>query len=167
MEVIGASALLYDSSPISSSRIRRALANGSIEKANEMLGYMYSISGTVVHGLQNGRKMGFPTANLGPYCDLMQIPANGVYAAIATVEGKSYPAMLNIGFRPTFNGEGNRTIEAHIIDFSKDIYFQPLTLQFVSYIRPEKKFCSPSELALQLAKDKETARVIIKSKIEL
>lgn len=167
MEVIGATALLYDSSPISSSRIRRALANGSIEKANEMLGYQYSISGTVVHGLQNGRKMGFPTANLGPYCDLMQIPANGVYAAIATVEGKNYPAMLNIGFRPTFNGEGNRTIEAHIIDFSKDIYFQPLTLQFVSYIRAEKRFCSPSELALQLAKDKETAREIIKSKIEL
>ncbi len=167
MKVIGASALQFDGKPISSSRIRRKLAAGNIEKANNMLGYLYSISGTVVHGMQNGRKMGFPTANLGPYCDLMQIPCNGVYSAIASVDGASYPAMVNIGFRPTFNGQDNRTIEAHILNFSEDIYFKPLTLQFVSYIRSERKFNSPNELAQQLAIDKDTADKTIKSIIQL
>ena len=79
MDVIPADAYLYEGSPISSSRIRRELVAGNVKAANAMLGYRYTISGTVIHGMQNGRKMGFPTANLGPYCEFMQIPADGVY----------------------------------------------------------------------------------------
>ena len=157
MEVIPASAYLYEGSPISSSRIRRELVSGNVKQANEMLGYRYTISGTVIHGLQNGRKMGFPTANLGPYCEFMQIPADGVYAALATVDGETWPAMLNIGFRPTFEGKA-RTIEAHLLDFDRDIYFHELSLEFVEFLRPERRFSSPQELASQLEADRNKVR---------
>ena len=157
MEVIPADACLYEGTPISSSRIRRELVAGNVKAANDMLGYRYTISGTVIHGLQNGRKMGFPTANLGPYCEFMQIPADGVYASIATVDGETWPAMLNIGFRPTFEGKA-RTIEAHLLGFDRDIYFHELTLEFVDFLRPEKRFSSPQELAAQLETDREKTR---------
>ena len=160
MEVIKADAMLYEGSPISSSRIRRALDKGDVRTAAGMLGYRYTISGQVIHGLQNGRKMGFPTANLGPYCEFMQIPADGVYCALATVDGETHPAMLNIGYRPTFEGKA-RTIEAHLLDFDRDIYFKELTLQFVSFIRPERRFQSPAELAAQLESDRSEGLQII------
>ena len=160
MEVIPADAYLYDGAPISSSRIRRELVAGNVKAANDMLGYRYTISGTVIHGMQNGRKMGFPTANLGPYCEFMQIPADGVYSALATVDGETWPAMLNIGFRPTFEGKA-RTIEAHLLGFERDIYFHELTLEFVDFLRPEKRFGSPQELAAQLETDRNKVRQTI------
>ena len=160
MEVIPADACLYEGFPISSSRIRRELVAGNVKAANDMLGYRYTISGTVIHGMQNGRKMGFPTANLGPYCEFMQIPADGVYSSIATVDDEVWPAMLNIGFRPTFEGKA-RTIEAHLLGFDRDIYFHELTLQFVDYLRPEKRFDSPQELAAQLEADRNQVRQTI------
>ena len=153
MEVIPADAYLYEGVPVSSSRIRRELMAGNVKAANDMLGYRYTISGTVIHGMQNGRKMGFPTANLGPYCEFMQIPADGVYSALAMVDGETWPAMLNIGFRPTFEGKA-RTIEAHLLGFDRDIYFHELTLEFVDFLRPEKRFDSPQELAAQLEADR-------------
>jgi riboflavin kinase/FMN adenylyltransferase len=122
-----------------------------------MLGYRYTISGTVIHGLHNGRKMGFPTANLGPYCEYMQIPADGVYSALATVNDETLPAMLNIGYRPTFEGNA-RTIEAHLLGFDRDIYFQKLTLEFVDFLRPERRFDSPRSLAAQLEIDRSMVR---------
>jgi riboflavin kinase/FMN adenylyltransferase len=97
--------------------------------------------------------MGFPTANLGPYCEFMQIPADGVYSAYATVDHETWPAMVNIGYRPTFEGKA-RTIEAHLLGFDRDIYFHPLTIEFVDYIRAERKFSSPQELAAQLDADR-------------
>ena len=160
MEVIPANAYLYEGSPISSSRIRRELVAGNVRAANNMLGYRYTISGTVIHGLQNGRKMGFPTANLGPYCEFMQIPADGVYSSIAKVDGEVWPAMLNIGFRPTFEGKA-RTIEAHLLGFDRDIYFHELTLEFVDFLRPERRFESPQELAAQLEADRNKVRQTI------
>ncbi len=153
MEVLRADALMYGESPISSSRIRRCLSEGNVTDAAGMLGYRYTLSGQVIHGLQNGRKMGFPTANLGPYCEFMQMPADGVYCALATVDGETYPAMVNIGYRPTFEGKA-RTIEAHLLNFDRDIYFRELTLEFVKFIRPERRFQSPSELAVQLESDR-------------
>ena len=162
MEVIPADAFLYQGSPISSSRIRRELVAGNVSEANDMLGYRYSISGTVIHGLQNGRKMGFPTANLGPYCEFMQIPADGVYAAFATVDGEVWPAMVNIGFRPTFEGKA-RTIEAHLLGFDRDIYFHDLTLDFVEFLRAERRFDSPQELAAQLDADRRKVHETIRS----
>ena len=162
MEVIPADAFLYQGSPISSSRIRRELVAGNVSEANDMLGYRYSISGTVIHGLQNGRKMGFPTANLGPYCEFMQIPADGVYAAFATVDGEVWPAMVNIGFRPTFEGKA-RTIEAHLLGFDRDIYFHDLTLDFVEFLRAERRFDSPQDLAAQLDADRRKVLETIRS----
>ena len=153
MEVIPADAFLFEGSPISSSRIRRELVAGNVKAAASMLGYRYTLCGTVIHGLQNGRKMGFPTANLGPYCEFMQIPADGVYAAIATVDSETWPAMVNIGDRPTFEGKA-RTIEAHLLGFDRDIYFHELTLRFVDFMRPERRFASPQELAAQLEADR-------------
>ncbi len=157
MDIIPADAYLYEGSPVSSSRIRRELVAGNVKAANDMLGYRYTISGTVIHGLQNGRKMGFPTANLGPYCEFMQIPADGVYSALATVDGETWPAMLNIGFRPTFQGTA-RTIEAHLLGFDRDIYFHELKLEFVDFLRPEKRFSSPQQLAAQLEADRNKVR---------
>ena len=157
MEVIPADAYLYEGAPVSSSRIRRELVAGNVKAANDMLGYRYTISGTVIHGLQNGRKMGFPTANLGPYCEFMQIPADGVYSALAAVDGETWPAMLNIGFRPTFQGNA-RTIEAHLLGFDRDIYFHELKLEFVDYLRPERRFSSPQQLAAQLEADRDKVR---------
>ena len=157
MDIIPADAYLYEGSPVSSSRIRRELVAGNVKAANDMLGYRYTISGTVIHGLQNGRKMGFPTANLGPYCEFMQIPADGVYSALATVDGETWPAMLNIGFRPTFQGTA-RTIEAHLLGFDRDIYFRELKLEFVDFLRPEKRFSSPQQLAAQLEADRNKVR---------
>ena len=161
MEVISADAYMYEGAPVSSSRIRRELVAGNVKTANEMLGYRYTISGTVIHGMQNGRKMGFPTANLGPYCEFMQIPADGVYSALATVDGETWPAMLNIGFRPTFEGKA-RTIEAHLLGFDRDIYFHELTLEFVDFLRPERRFESPQELAAQLEADRNQVRLTLK-----
>ena len=163
MEVIPADAYLYEGAPISSSRIRRELVAGNVKVANDMLGYRYTICGTVIHGMQNGRKMGFPTANLGPYCEFMQIPADGVYSSIATVDGETWPAMLNIGFRPTFEGKA-RTIEAHLLGFDRDIYFHELTLEFVEFLRPERRFGSPEELAAQLEADRNQVRQTINIK---
>ena len=160
MDVIISDALNYMGTPISSSRIRRELTNGNIKEVNDMLGYRYTITGTVIHGMQNGRKMGFPTANLGPYCEYMHIPADGVYSALATVDGETWPAMLNIGFRPTFQGNA-RTIEAHLLDFDRDIYFHELSLQFVDFLRPEKRFDSPDSLARQLDSDRNRVRATI------
>ena len=162
MEVIGSDALNYEGSPISSSRIRRELSAGGIKAGNAMLGYRYSISGTVIHGLQNGRKMGVPTANLGPYCEFMQIPADGVYSAYATVDGEVWPAMVNIGFRPTFEGKA-RTIEAHLLGFDRDIYFHELTIEFVDFLRAERRFGSPQELAAQLDADRRKVHETISS----
>lgn len=161
MEVIPANAYLYQGIPVSSSRIRRELVAGNVKQAAAMLGYRYTISGTVIHGLQNGRKMGFPTANLGPYCEFMQIPADGVYSALASVDGETWPAMVNIGYRPTFEGKA-RTIEAHLVGFDRDIYFHELTIQFVDFLRAERKFNSPQELALQLDADRKQVLETIK-----
>ena len=161
MEVIPADAYLYQGIPVSSSRIRRELVAGNVKQAAAMLGYRYTISGTVIHGLQNGRKMGFPTANLGPYCEFMQIPADGVYSALASVDGETLPAMVNIGYRPTFEGKA-RTIEAHLVGFDRDIYFHEQTIQFVDFLRAERKFNSPQELALQLDADRKQVLETIK-----
>lgn len=161
MEVILSTALIYEGQPVSSSRIRRELSQGNMSQANTMLGHRYHIGGTVVHGLQNGRRMGFPTANLGPSCEFMQIPADGVYSALAHVDQETHYSMVNIGYRPTFQGQC-KTIEAHLFNFDRDIYFHELELEFVSFIRAERKFSNPQELAAQLELDKNTSLLTLK-----
>ena len=141
-------------SSISSTQIRKALENGDIGLANEMLGYSYGLYGVVVAGNRMGRTIGFPTANMQLYEPLKLVPCNGVYAVAVEVMGRQYRGMCNIGLRPTVDGKV-RTIETHILDFDEDIYGLPLRLRFLRRIRDERKFPSLNALKEQLLLDKQ------------
>ncbi len=157
IEVIKNEAFQIDGVNISSSVIRSFLKEGEIEMANQCLGYPYTIIGKVVNGYHEGRKLGFPTANLDISHFGQLIPAPGVYAVKARMENMVVwkHGMMNIGTRPTFNGKGI-TLETHIFNFDGDIYDQLLLVSFVKRIRGEQKFDGPEELALQLKEDEET-----------
>ena len=152
---------------VSSSAIRRLLKEGNVSRANLFLDRPYTITGCVTHGFAEGRKMGFPTANLDTTGYPLLIPANGVYGVWVkigcadAVMGKCevpnhagwLPAMLNIGTRPTFDGS-TTTIEANIFDFNDDIYGQPMTIAFCFRLRNEQRFDSVEALEEQLHKDR-------------
>lgn len=143
--------------PVSSSRIRQALAQGAIEEASLMLGHPYRVSGRVVAGKHLGHTIGFPTANLKPPHSTKLIPADGVYICVASISGRKSRAMVNIGTRPTVDGVNSmRTIEAHILDFDDDIYGKTLSLDFFHRLRSEIRFSSTAELAAQLRSDRES-----------
>lgn len=140
----------------SSSLIRTLLLDGNLKEANARLGYNYSLSGKVVSGYQIGRKIGFPTANIEVQDKL--IPKNGVYAAFATI-GKDTTrkkAIVNIGMRPTFNGN-ETTVEVHILGFEGDIYDKEISIELVSRLRDEQKFDSTEDLISQINMDKTSA----------
>lgn len=142
---------ILDGVRISSTHIRTLLTGGKTREANRFLGHSHILSGQVQSGKQLGRTIGFPTANL-PYPDsLLKLP-HGVYACRAQVGGKSCNAITNIGTRPTVSGAGI-TVEAHILDFSGDLYGQMMTLEFLDFIRPERKFDSLSDLQRQISED--------------
>lgn len=150
-----------DKEAISSSYIRACLLVGNVWGANEALGYAYSLTGRVTDGFHEGRKIGFPTANLNTDETGKLVPASGVYAVHVQLENEQHlrPAMMNIGTRPTYDGH-MQTLEVHIFDFNGDIYGQQLRVIFDRRIRNEMKFSSPQELAKQLEKDKEEVRRI-------
>lgn len=143
---------------ISSTRIRQALEKGSLEEANRLLGHPYSLTGKVVSGQHIGRTIGVPTANLrlpeGILC-----PAFGVYACKATIEGVAYPAVTNIGTRPTVGGQGV-TVEPWLLDFEGDLYGKTLTLEFYAYLRSEKKFENLQALQQEILKNAAETRKI-------
>ena len=141
------------SDDISSSSIRMLLSTSEIELANKYLGYEYSISGSVVHGYGIGRKIGFPTANIELPSKAKIVPANGAYVVAAQIEGEMFPAMLNIGLRPTFDGQ-KRTIEMHVLDYDRDIYGKEVKVIFRHCLRDEQKFAGTEELVMQLENDK-------------
>ena len=141
------------SDDISSSSIRNLLAQGDIETANRYLGYKYCISGSVVHGLGVGHTIGFPTANIELSDNSKVLPQNGAYVVAASVNGKMYRAMLNIGFRPTFGGE-YRTIELHVLDCNDDLYGADVKVCFEARLRGEYKFSSVEDLVSQLESDR-------------
>ena len=147
---------------ISSSLIRGAILNGNIEKANNWLGYPYSVSGQIIEGRKLGRKIGFPTANIKPYSEHKLIPANGVYAVEVQLDKKVMPGMLSIGSNPTVNTDINfMSIEVHILNFDEDIYGRNITVIFRKRLRDEKKFGNIQELAEQMEQDKqETLRLL-------
>lgn len=158
LDVVNADALKIDGGAVSSSAIRSCLLDGDVEQASTMLGYNYFIEGTVVGGFQNGRKIGFPTANVAvDYCDKL-IPANGVYAVHAVVDGDGFNGMLNIGTRPTFANGSNRSIEVFLFDFSGNIYSEHIRIEFFRRIRDEKKFACIEELKMQLEADEHECR---------
>ncbi len=156
LEVLLATELPADGCHVSSSAIRREIASGDVLAASVMLGRDYSISGTVVEGKQLGRTIGFPTANIRVTDPTKLIPGNGVYAARAiTADGTVYPAMVNIGHRPTVDTAGSPvSIEAHLIGLDRPIYGEELTLCFIRYMRPEQQFDSVEALKSRLALDR-------------
>ncbi|MCH5232035.1 MAG: riboflavin biosynthesis protein RibF [Muribaculaceae bacterium] len=140
---------------VSSSAIRKAVGNGEMEKAAEMLGRTYSLRGKVEKGNSLGHTIGFPTANVKPDPDIA-IPASGVYAArVKAPDGKVYPAMVNIGTRPTVKRGNDIVIEAHLIGWEGDLYGKQISIRFVKRLRDEKQFGSIEELKEQLRHDKE------------
>lgn len=136
---------------ISSSRIRELISDGNIEPANELLGRNFSLSGIVCEGKQLGRKLGFPTANVF-FNEHTVIPRNGVYKTLVTVENDSYTAITNTGINPTVGGEALRT-ETYIPDFNRNIYGKEIKIEFLSFIREERKFDSIEELKTQIKQD--------------
>ena len=125
---------------ISSSEIREALKNGSIEQANRLLTYEYTITGRVVEGFKVGRTIGYPTANIELSDPGKIIPAMGVYGVRVKWKNLQYKGMLNIGNRPTLDNGQNTSIEVHILDFNSDIYNETLEIDFICKIRDEQKF---------------------------
>jgi riboflavin kinase/FMN adenylyltransferase len=154
MAVVQGDPIEVSSIRVSSSKVRRLLAEGLVEQAAECLGRPYMLSGRVVCGEHIGREMGFPTANLQLADDGKLIPASGVYAVKVKLEGSAelYHGMMNIGSRPTFGGQ-HQTLETHIFHFGGDIYGQQMTVLFVSRLRSEKRFDSREALMLQLESD--------------
>jgi riboflavin kinase/FMN adenylyltransferase len=146
---------VVDGVPVSSSEIRALLKGGNVEQAARFLGRPYAFVGRVVRGVGRGRTLGFPTANVEPDRPLL-IPT-GVYACRATLGGAVHAAVVNVGIRPTF-GEQTLAVEAHLLDFSGDLYELPLALAFVRRLRGEQKFPGPDALRLQIARDIAVAR---------
>lgn len=146
----------YKDFVVSSTRIRRLVSEGRMDEAGALLGHYYTIDGTVVHGRHRGRGLGVPTANLRSDNEL--IPPRGVYATTMTVEGSAYPAITNVGSRPTFEGGDENAIETHLLDLSRDLYGAQLRLGFVLRLRDEKKFENADALKHQIDADRGQAR---------
>ncbi|MEJ2695342.1 MAG: bifunctional riboflavin kinase/FAD synthetase [Candidatus Sulfobium sp.] len=147
-----------DGEVISSTKIRKLLAEGNVEHAARLLGRIYAVTGVVVKGDSRGKGLGFPTANIAPKHSI--IPANGVYAVRFFVREKFYDGVANIGLRPTFD-ENRLTIEVHVLDFNEDIYGEEISLYFIGKIREERKFKSADDLVRQITSDIRTAKEML------
>jgi riboflavin kinase/FMN adenylyltransferase len=156
-DVVGVPAVTLNGEVVSSTAIRRAVADGDLTKATQMLGREYTILGTVKAGEQLGRKLGFPTANLSAHSE--QFPPNGVYVTEARLTGALYRGVANLGYRPTVTeGKPERLLELHLFDLNKDIYGEEVEVRFLRYLRPEQKFENIEALKAQIARDVEEAR---------
>ena len=155
-EVEQISAQEINDNAVSSTKIRNAILEGNISLANKYLGYNYTFSGEVVKGKQLGRTIGFPTANIHIKESYKLIPKNGVYIVKGNYNGTTIFGMMNIGNRPTVNGE-NQTIEINFFDFDEDIYNEIISIEILDFIRDEQKFDSLNLLKSQLNKDQQTS----------
>ncbi len=158
-------AVAIDDEKIGSSAIRQMMEAGNIKKAAKFLGRFYSFTGKVVSGLQRGRKIGFPTANIELSNPVKQMPKNGVYAVFMEIDGVLCQGVMNIGIRPTFDNKNEVFREVHLFDFSQDIYGKKVTVFLAEIIRNEQKFNGIEALAAQIKNDVETAQFILR-KIE-
>lgn len=152
-------AVMLDGVEVSSTKIRKALGEGDMARANAMLGAPYRISGTVVHGRHVGTSLGYPTANI-VIDESKMLPAQGVYALRACVDGRFYPAMANMGPQPTF-GTTKPILEVHIIGYEGDLYSQVVSVEFMKRIRDIRQFGTPDELRRQLSRDKDECVSIV------
>ncbi len=146
---------------ISSSSIRKALLHGDIILASSLLGRPPCLRGTVIHGEERGRMLGYPTANFLPAEDYL-IPKRGVYAVWANLDGKRVSGMMNIGMKPTFHDLYTTIVEVHFFDFSGDLYESEIMVHIVERLRDERKFNGVNELMIQLKKDKDKAEKILR-----
>ena len=153
-----------DDVSVSSTKIRRALHSGNLKTANNYLGYNFMLNGNVVNGKKLGGKIGYPTANIGVKETYKLIPKTGVYVVKSMIAEEIVFGMMNIGNRPTINGN-HQTIEVHFFDFNKDLYHQNLTIELLYFLRDEQKFDSLELLIDQLKKDESIARDYIKNNL--
>lgn len=139
---------------VSSTKIRRALLAGELDKANDYLGRPYLVEGRVVRGDGRGRSIGLPTANVEPIDPEKLLPGNGVYCVRMTVDGRELRGMANIGVRPTFTDGTVRTLEVNLFDFDQDIYDHVVNVEFRKFVRSEQKFPSKEAFLAQLEEDR-------------
>lgn len=152
----------YKDFVVSSTRVRHLIGEGRVDEAAALLGHRYFLDGLVVHGAKRGRELGFPTANLHTANELL--PAHGIYATVATVNGVQYRSVTSVGVRPTMTeGEsvGRVTIETYLLDVSMDLYGQSMRLSFVQWLRPEEKFDTLDALSAQIARDCDAGREVL------
>jgi riboflavin kinase/FMN adenylyltransferase len=140
IRVIQASEYQVEGENVSSTKIRLLLKSGEILRANSLLSYRYTLSGKIVEGFQVGRTIGFPTANIRSWERFKVVPALGVYAVLVHIRDIIYKGMLYIGTRPTLHNDPEISVEVNIFDFSGDLYEQSLTVEFVDFIRGDRKF---------------------------
>lgn len=146
------------SAPVASTVVRAAIKAGDVYKATSLLGRVHSVHGRVRHGMQRGKGLlGFPTANIDP--GPLLLPPHGVYACLAVLDGKFYPAATNLGVNPSFDGT-TPSLEAHMLDFEGDLYGHELRLYFLHFLRPEQKFETIEQLKEQIGRDVEKTRQI-------
>jgi len=161
--VSGVETVQVDGETVSSTRIREAVASGNFDLARRLLGREFTLLGTVVKGRKLGRTLGFPTANLAVESE--QFPPAGVYAVRATGAGDSWEGVGNLGYRPTVEGAAEELLlEVHLFGLEHEIYGEEIEVEFVSYLRGEKKFDSVDALEEQIARDIENAHAIFSSK---
>ncbi len=146
--------------PVSSTLVRELLDRGEVAGAATLLGRPPSIRGTVVHGFERGRALGYPTANLSHEVEGF-IPADGVYAARLTVDGRTMPAAVSVGNNPTFDGVPDKQVEAHVLDEVLDLYDKTVTIDFIDYIRPMNRFPDVDALVRQMNADEQRVRRIL------
>jgi riboflavin kinase/FMN adenylyltransferase len=155
--------IMFDGRIVSSSQIRNLLTEGDITEANKLLGRFYRVTGEVVHGDGRGKRIGIPTANLETGEEKL-IPGAGVYACRVQIQDKLWPAAVNVGTRPTFeNTDQQSHVEAHILDFSEDLYTQTICVDFVERLRGEERFDNVDKLIQQIYADIEQTREIYTS----
>lgn len=157
LEIVGP--VTYKDKPISSSRVRRAMEAGEWDDAVAMLGHPYAIHGMVVKGLGHGKDLGWPTINLD-WMKRKLLPREGVYSCSASVNGTMYQGMMFIGVN-MLNPERSLSVEANLFNFDRDIYNEEVTLYPLHYIRANRRFSSPEELARQIAEDKKTIQTLL------
>lgn len=152
--------VIHGDQPVSASRVRELLGAGAVAEVVPLLGRPFGLRGTVVEGDRRGRTIGFPTANLAIAPEHV-LPADGVYACRVYLNGEALPAVTNLGVRPTFDGL-RRTVEAHLLDWSGDLYGQSLRLEFIARLRGEQKFAGVEALIAQIAQDAARARELLR-----
>jgi len=150
-----------ESGVISSTEIRKLISTGNVSEAANLQGSPYTITGTVIHGDERGRKINFPTANID-YPKQKAVPANGIYACWAILDDERFMAATNVGFNPTFTPEKNiPSIEPYLLDFNRDIYGRELKLEFIQRLRDELKFDSVEALVAQIHTDVDKTRAML------